>query len=169
MFMGKTRKSGKRRYLHAVAVLDMNGVTGVVRFRSLPRGPVSVDYEIQGLSDGLHGFHIHQYGDLTEGCKSACAHFNPRKAMHGGPYSRVRHAGDLGNVRVVDGRCRGSVRVTGISLNQMSPSSIIGRAIVLHEDRDDLGRGPNPESLRTGNAGKRIACAVIGISSLCNK
>ena len=36
-----------------------------------------------------------------------------------------------------------------------------------YEDQDDLGKGTGinrSESLKTGNAGKRIACAVIGYS-----
>ena len=44
--------------------------------------------------------------------------------------------------------------------------NIIGRGLVIHADLDDCGLGNNSESLKTGNAEKRIACAVIGYRSL---
>ena len=41
---------------------------------------------------------------------------------------------------------------------------IVGRMIIVHQDRDDLGLGGDEESLKTGNAGKRVACGVIGLA-----
>jgi Cu/Zn superoxide dismutase len=41
---------------------------------------------------------------------------------------------------------------------------IIGRGLIIHADEDDLGNGANEASKINGNSGKRIACAIIGIS-----
>ena len=74
-------------------------VSGVVRFDQ-PHfySKCKISAEFKNLTPGLHGFHIHQYGDLTNGCTSAGPHYNPFNKEHGGPDMEIRHVGDLGNV-----------------------------------------------------------------------
>ena len=43
-------------------------------------------------------------------------------------------------------------------------NSVIGRSVVVHAKEDDLGKGGDAESKRTGNAGQRVACGIIGLS-----
>ncbi len=152
---------------HAVAVLvpdPKQKVEGVVRFTQ-DGNTLHVDYEIENLfPDGEHGFHVHEYGDLTDGCESACAHFNPDGETHGGLDSATRHLGDLGNIISKNGISKGRISTDTLSLNMGARNCIIGRMIIVHQDRDDLGKGGDAESLKTGNAGKRLACGVIGLS-----
>jgi hypothetical protein len=53
----------------------------------------------------------------------------------------------------------------------VSLADLYGRSIIVHEDRDDLGKGPHEDSKTTGHSGKRIACAIIGRGSMpqCTK
>lgn len=119
--------------------------------------------QLTGLKQGLHGFHIHEFGDNTNGCISAGPHFNPDKKEHGGPTDAERHVGDLGNVEAnAEGIAKINIHDKQISLT--GPNSILGRTVVVHADPDDLGKGGHELSKTTGNAGGRLACAVIGLA-----
>ncbi|XP_046688502.1 superoxide dismutase [Cu-Zn]-like isoform X1 [Homalodisca vitripennis] len=139
------------------------GVSGNVTFsQAEDGGPVTVRGTVSGLSKGKHGFHIHEKGDLSTGCKSTEGHFNPDKKNHGGPNDEVRHAGDLGNIFAEDNGVA-DIMITDSVISLAGKYSIIGRAVVVHSDADDLGRGGFSDSLTTGHAGTRVACGVIGI------
>ncbi|KAH9943839.1 superoxide dismutase [Amylocystis lapponica] len=150
----------------AVVVLrGDSAASGTVTFaQAAPTAAVAITGELAGLDPlALRGFHIHASGDLSGGCASAGPHFNPAGVTHGAPSASVRHAGDLGNVKS-DGQGKVALDFedSGFSLN--GPLSVIGRAVVLHAGTDDLGKGDNEESLKTGNAGGRAACGVIGLA-----
>ena len=161
--------------MSAVCVFTNNAnknILGKVVFTETKRG-LQIKINISGISPGKHGFHIHEYGDLTEGCGSLCSHYNPTGSVHGSRNSEERHLGDLGNVVAND---KGVVDMTIYDkyLSIHGKYSILGRSVVVHEKEDDLGLGGldkngnvinkeiTEESLKTGNAGKRIACGVIG-------
>tara|TARA_A100001015_G_C14854728_1_gene657890 strand:- start:111 stop:668 length:558 start_codon:yes stop_codon:yes gene_type:complete len=152
-----------KRKNFGIAVLDMGNVNGVVRFSKKLDG-VKINYKIHGLKDGMHGFHIHEYGDMSQGCATACSHFNPYNKKHGGLHSKETHLGDLGNIIARNGVAKGEKFKKGLSLDMCNPACIIGRMIIIHKERDDLGPGSNEESLKTGNAGPRLACGVIGLT-----
>ena len=151
----------KKRIINAKAVLKMkNNVYGFVKFLKHKRG-VKVIYNIKGLSDGLHGFHIHQNKIKHDDCLTTGSHFNPDNRKHSSRHSHSRHAGDFGNIKSYKKKAYGSFIDSKISLNSKSKYYIIGRSIVVHEKKDDLGLGKNKESKITGNAGKRLNCAII--------
>jgi Cu-Zn family superoxide dismutase len=154
--------------IQAVCVLKSDKVNGVIHFKE-QNNKTLIYGKITGLNPHQkHGFHIHEAGDLTDGCQSACAHYNPFNKKHGGKNSYERHVGDLGNLEGdLFGNCEFVFEDDLVKLN--GPYSVIGRSIVIHEKEDDLGRGNNEESLKTGNAGKRIVCGVIGYSKNCGK
>jgi len=150
--------------LRAIAYVSGSGnnVHGNITFTQNKCGEaVLIEVSVVGLPPGTHGFHVHEKGDLTGGCGSTGSHFNPDKLDHGAPNDPVRHVGDLGNINADE---------SGVALTKFSdalislggPKNIIGRGLVIHEKVDDLGRTTHPDSKKTGNAGGRIACGVIG-------
>jgi len=154
--------------LQAIAVFNGPKIKGTVTFTEdsiYDRILISID--LSGLKkNAFHGFHVHEAGDLSHGCESMCAHFNPFKVRHGCPGARERHVGDLGNLKTdYNGNAQYVTYDDVIKLRGIC--NIIGRGLIIHADPDDCGLGNNAESLKTGNAGKRIACAVIGIKNNC--
>lgn len=151
-----------------------NKVRGYITFKETKRG-MKITCNIAGLKPGLHGFHIHKTGNLLLGCKSLCDHFNPTNSVHGSRTSKKRHLGDLGNIKANHLGEVVNKTIFDKHLRLFGKFGIIGRSVVIHEDEDDLGLGGldnegkvtntkiRQESLITGNAGKRIACGVIGI------
>ena len=95
-----------------------SSVKGSILLIQAPETATLVKGTITGLTPGEHGFHIHEFGDMSDGCKSMGGHYNPDGVDH-------------------------------------------GRGFVVHSDVDDLGKGGDEESKKTGNAGDRLACGVI--------
>ena len=129
-----------------------SGVLVLTQFK----GYVQITGSIKGLTPGAHGFHVHQYGDLRapDGA-SAGAHFDPGGGhKHGGPESKERHIGDLGNVQADnEGVAKVNVKGEGLQLH-----FIVGRSLVVHAEEDDLKTQPS------GNSGPRVGVGVIGIA-----
>ena len=143
----------------AVCVLtptEGSNVKGLVTFTQTDAGLLIVA-DVEGLSEGKHGFHIHEFGDISKSDgTSAGGHFNPEHKDHAGPEDEIRHAGDFGNIIAdANGNARYERVDTLISFNGMN--NIIGRSIIIHADEDDLVSQP------TGDAGGRVAQGVIGI------
>lgn len=135
-------------------------IYGRVLFKqTFPAGILQVLVNVHGLptdDQQKRAIHIHQYGDLSQGCITAGPHYNPLGVDH------PAHPGDFGNHVAINGTIRQHLNMEGGTL--FGAQSILGRAVVIHEKDDDLGLGPNEESKRSGNAGRRIAGCVIGIS-----
>jgi Cu-Zn family superoxide dismutase len=128
-------------------------VTGTVTFTKVG-DEVQVVADIQNLTPGKHGFHIHEKGDCSAAdAASAGAHFNPTHQHHGGPMTPERHEGDLGNIEA-DASGKAHLDWKG-KLSLSGNDSIIGKSVVVHEKEDDLKTDPS------GNSGSRIACGAI--------
>lgn len=75
---------------NAICILYPNGsnVRGLVSFsQENILSPTKIAVSVRGLNpNGKHGIHIHEFGDLTEGCVTAGPHYNPTKKTHGSPF-----------------------------------------------------------------------------------
>ncbi|PLR76270.1 hypothetical protein CU633_16365 [Bacillus sp. V3-13] len=150
-------------------VKDVNNKTvGTVHF-SEHDDHILIEASMKGLEPGHHGFHIHEKGvcepDAAEGpFTTAGGHFNPDNKMHSG------HAGDMPSLYVnEDGTAEYSAVFDRLTMDQLMENEL---AVMIHEKPDNFGNipdryqvegqpGPDEETMKTGDAGKRQACGVI--------
>lgn len=147
--------------VHATAELAPtkdSQVKGSVSFSNVD-GRLHASGQLSGLKpNSEHGFHIHEKGDCSapDG-SSAGGHFNPGHADHGSVSADPHHGGDMPNIKadaqgnaVIDGPVSSNVNI-----GKGDDFDIVGRGLIVHADPDDYTSQP------TGNAGARLACAVI--------
>lgn len=131
--------------------------TGTATLTETPRG-VLIKLRLGALPPNQWlGFHIHETGrcDPHGGHESAGGHFNPSGVEHGYQAETAPHAGDMPNIWTdAEGMARVEVHNPFVILNE-GENSIRGRALMVHAQPDDYRSQPS------GNAGDRIACAVI--------
>ncbi|WP_315836658.1 superoxide dismutase family protein [Bradyrhizobium prioriisuperbiae] len=141
------------------AVKNADGATvGSIDLTQVSDG-VLVKLAVKGLPPGEHAFHVHAVGKCEPPFTTAGGHFNPGNKKHGMMSTEGHHAGDMPNLIVpASGEVAVEVVNTGVTLEKGKPNSLYkpeGTAFVIHAAADDYKTDP------TGNAGGRIACAVV--------
>jgi Cu-Zn family superoxide dismutase len=158
---------------------------GVVDFSRGHHGltTVTLTLHLPAVTPGLddfHGFHVHANNDPANGSGcvadpaaapstwfvSADGHYTDTGKTHGA------HDGDLSSV-LVSSTGRAYAKFT---TSRLVPSELVGKAIILHAGRDNLGNVPlgalpdqytanssaaTAKTLATGNSGDRIVCGVV--------
>jgi superoxide dismutase, Cu-Zn family len=148
----------------SLAALNGSTIAGSLTFTA-SGGNVVVTGSVTGLPPGVHGLHVHDVGNcgsstaadgtVTPG-GAAGGHWNPGMHDHGAPEATVSHLGDLGNITAdASGKANVSITKAGASVSDAAATDVVGHAVVVHANPDDLTSQP------VGNAGGRIACGVI--------
>ena len=132
---------------------------GAIRFTQTYGGPVKITGTVVDVTPGLHGFHIHELGDLTKGCSSTGGHldFGEPVTLHGegdGYGSGHNHTGDLQQA-AANKQGVAYISESNDKFDLFGTHSIIGRSLVIHKRSDDA----------KGGAGARIACCTIGLAA----
>ena len=132
-----------------------NAVAGSAEFVQRG-GRVQVTASVSGLAPNQeHGFHVHEKGDCSSGDgESAGGHFNPHGTPHG-PQDAPHHGGDMPSLKAdASGHAKATFTLNGVTVAP-GANSLVGRGLIVHRNPDDYRTQP------TGNAGPRLACAVI--------
>lgn len=143
--------------MYQVTPDEVGKKTGTITLRQADEGLV-FNPNILGLTEGMHGFHIHQNPSCEPGEKdgekiaalAAGGHYDPEnKGSHTGPDGEG-HLGDLPMLRVNQDGTQQQIIVNGLQLDKVR-----NRSLVVHEGKDDYSSDP------AGNSGPRIACGVM--------
>jgi Cu-Zn family superoxide dismutase len=141
----------------AATLRDAQGATVGTAMLTQEQGFVRLVVDVQGLTPGQHGIHVHARGVCTPpDFASAGGHFNPGGRQHGMGNPAGQHAGDFPNLQAgTDGRAHYDAVSTHLTM--VGPGAVLpdSAAVVIHAQRDDQVTDP------TGNSGGRVACGVL--------
>ena len=157
---------------NAIAIFNEKNVKGKVYFHQCnnKKKGLIVEFDFTGFKpNAVHAIHIHEYGDMSSMCDSLGSHLNLTDNDHGSIFIDIKdsHTGDLiNNIHAdVNGNFKYKYFDPRISIRGDVSKSIIGCSVIIHFGIDDLGQGigdKRKESLKTGNAGGRMLCSIIG-------
>jgi len=146
--------------IHALTPEGVGAVIGTVKVSETAYGTLFTP-DLNGLTPGLHGFHLHSEGNCGPAEKdgrmvpglAAGGHYDPDgTGKHAGPYGDG-HLGDLPALYVHDnGEATHPVLAPRIKLADLK-----GRALVIHAGGDNYSDHPKP----MGGGGERVACGVV--------
>jgi len=141
--------------------------TGSVQGSLILRGDdrvVHIQGIITGLDEGKHGLHVHQTGNISSSCNASGAHYNPDNVTD----DAIKH--NFGNIEArADGAADVLLDFTDVGLDEL-----LDRALVVHENEDDLGIGNGTDSEMTdsgllvgdsGDSGLLVGCCVVELTS----
>ena len=159
-------RSSSRKHVK-VKLVDASGASaGIVRL-SEKGSSVTVRAEVEGLTPGFHGFHVHSIGECVAPFTSAGGHYNPTGTGHGS------HAGDMPSLLVLDdGTASLQFATDRFTVAELFDAD--GTAIIVHALPDNFANiptryqsttegtfGPDSATLATGDAGGRAGCGVV--------
>jgi Cu-Zn family superoxide dismutase len=159
LFFIRSAIAAGSKQVEATFINARNERIGTATLTQTPNG-VLIDAKVSALPSGEHGFHIHETGicDSQSGFKSAGGHYAPRGHEHGYETEKGPHAGDMPNQLVgAEGMLRAQVVNANVTLDggKATLFDSDGSVLVIHADPDDY------ESQPSGDAGSRLACAVM--------
>ena len=110
--------------------------------------------EVESLTPGAHGIHLHAVGACSPDFKASGGHINTVDKPHGLLNPDGIHDGDLPNIyAAADGTAKAEIFTSLVVLETLLDDD--GSAVVIHAQPDDHITQP------IGGAGDRVACGVI--------
>jgi superoxide dismutase, Cu-Zn family len=149
----------------ATATITGKGITGTAQFTEQTQGTgkiVELSLQVNGLTPGKHGVHLHAVGKCEPDFTAAGGHFDPGPASNTDPdANHPFHMGDVPNLEVgANGSGSMKVMTTRVTLSD-GPLSVFdadGTAIIIHGNEDQGITGAAKSGV---SGGPRVACGVL--------